>query len=84
MSGGKVVESGEVFDAFAHPATDAAPIPATGASHTLNSTLPERKVYGNTRPAVAFENFLSAIRRSVVPSEVAIVWRRGQYPAWQD
>ncbi|ECF5950172.1 methionine ABC transporter ATP-binding protein [Salmonella enterica subsp. diarizonae] len=39
MSGGKVVESGEVFDVFAHPQHA---FTQQLVSHTLNLTLPER------------------------------------------
>lgn len=39
MSGGKVVEEGEVFDIFAHPQH---PFTQQLVSHTLNLTLPER------------------------------------------
>ena len=39
MSGGKVVEQGEVFDVFAHPQH---PFSQQLVSHTLNLTLPER------------------------------------------
>lgn len=39
MSGGKVVESGEVFDVFAHPQHA---FTQQLVSHTLNLTLPDR------------------------------------------
>ncbi len=45
MSGGKVVESGEVFDVFAHPQHA---FTQQLVSHTLNLTC--RNVYGNTCP----------------------------------
>lgn len=59
MSGGKVVESGEVFDVFAHPQHA---FTQQLVSHTLNLTLPER--LREHLPGQLLKIFLSAIRRS--------------------
>ncbi len=81
MSGGKVVESGEVFDVFAHPQHA---FTQQLVSHTLNLTLPER--LREHLPGAVAENFVYR-RFGGAAGTVGggdQVWRRGQYPAWQD